>query len=151
MLTNSVHLDLTCVNAKRGREFTPAKTRFHDFQGGPVFPQEQVLHRYAVRVASLHLASLFLRRLAAGAAPVWHQREGIPVKAAASAAPKGSKSLYGERRCGTAVYLSSRGSSKSSRNGQPYLAAVSIADSILDRLVHNAFHLELTANRYVRI
>jgi hypothetical protein len=60
----------------------PADRGAGDLEQCSLFVSQQLLNRYAVLISPVHIPSLFLRRLAACAAPALHSERECPVKAA---------------------------------------------------------------------
>ena len=73
MLAGALQFHLASIPAQRRCPLSRTDCRFGDLQQCPAFPLKYFLDRYVVLIASAHIP-LFLRRLAAGAAPVWPQR-----------------------------------------------------------------------------
>lgn len=101
MLAGTLQFHLASIPAQRGCPLSRTDCRFGDLQQCPAFPLKYCLDRYVVLTASAHIPS-FSTPPSGGRGPgLATAYEGVPVKAAGFAgAPKGSKSLYGERRCG---------------------------------------------------
>lgn len=100
MLAGALQFHLASIPAQRRCPLSRADCRLGDLQQWPAFPLKYFLNRYVVLIASAHISSFSTPPCGGRGPGLATAHEGPRQGRRLAGAPKGSKSLYGEGRCG---------------------------------------------------